>query len=86
MLGGAYLTKPNSETDLKYCQDQNGIFRGLPCGDYVLHIPSSADLHSRDKLFVDAVNYTGRQIPFRISDNSPPLIDLGTIRLDPAAK
>ena len=85
MLGGAYLTRPNSETDLRYYKDQNGIFRGLPCGDYVLHIPGSADLHRRG-LFVDAVNYTGREIPFRISENSPPLVDLGTIRLDPVAK
>jgi len=85
MLGGAYVTRPNSETDLRYYRDQNGIFRGLPCGDYVLHIPGSADLHRRG-LFVDAVNYTGREIPFRISENSPPLVDLGTIRLDPVAK
>jgi hypothetical protein len=86
MLGGSYVTRPNSETDLRYYQDQTGTFRGLPCGDYVLHIPRSADLHSRHHLFVDAVSYTGRQIPFRISENSPPLIDLGTIRLDPEAK
>lgn len=86
MLGGGYLTKPNSETDLKYYQDQNGTFRGLPCGDYVLHIPGSTDLQSKSDLFVDAVNYAGRQIPFSVSEKSPPLIDLGTIRLGPAAK
>jgi len=86
IIRGSYVTRPNSETKLNYYQDQNGIFRGLPYGDYVLHIPGSADLLSRFGLVVDAVDYTSRQIPFKIAENSPPLIDLGTIRLDPAAK
>jgi hypothetical protein len=79
-----YLTKPNSEIHLSYYQDKHDIFRGLPCGDYVLHIPGSA--HSRDPVFIDAVNYAGREIPFTIPENSSPLVDLGTIRLDPAEK
>jgi ubiquitin len=79
-----YLTKPNSEMHLSYYQDKHDIFRGLPCGDYVLHIPGSA--HSRDPVFIDAVNYAGREIPFTIPENSSPLVDLGTIRLDPAEK
>ena len=69
---------------LRYYLDKNDIFRGLPYGDYVLHIPGSAD--SKDPFFIDAVNYAGREIPFTIPENSPPLVDLGTVRLDPAAK
>jgi hypothetical protein len=84
IMGGSYVTGPNSEAKLNYYQDENGTFRGLPYGDYVLHIPGSA--HSRDPVFIDAVNYAGREIPFTIPENSPPLVELGTIRLDPVAK
>jgi hypothetical protein len=85
-IPGDYLTKPNSKIELEYYQDENSTFRGLPCGDYVLHIRGSAERESQDPQFVDAVEYAGREIPFTISENSPSLIDLGEIHLDPTMK
>ena len=81
------LRKLGTNAELDYYESENHTFRGLPCGDYVLHIRGSGELQSDDPEFADAapakMEYAGRDIPFTISENSPPLIDLGKIDLEP---
>jgi hypothetical protein len=59
--------------------------RGLPLGEYVLHIPSTAELMAQGEDGFDALlqPFMGRDIPFPISEGVP-LVDLGEIHLDPA--
>jgi len=62
-------------------------YEGLPCGNYVLHVPSSAEgWRNRNledvKVGPDEIPWRERDIPFTISDGSPAIIDLGQIRLE----
>lgn len=58
--------------------------RGLPLGEYVLHIPSTAELMAIDEGFDTVLQpFAGRDIPFTISE-VVPVVDLGEIHLDPA--
>lgn len=59
--------------------------RGLPAGEYALHIPSTAELKSIAGNYFETVlqPFMGRDVPFTISEEVP-LVDLGEIHLDPA--
>jgi hypothetical protein len=65
-------------------------FRGLPPGDYTLHISSRDEMrHDHGDLLAtgpDEINYAGQEIAFTVSDNSPSAIDLGEIRLQEIPK
>ena len=62
---------------------ETNTYRGLPVGDYVLHIKSSAEEAAwRGDDFAPIQPYSGKDIPFRITADTP-LIELGEIRLDP---
>ena len=68
---------------------ESDTYRGLPVGNYVLHIPSSreafeADSGARD--FGPIQPYFGREIVFTISGNESDSVDLGEIRLESAPK
>ena len=62
-------------------------YRGLPCGNYVLHIPSSEGAVSREDgeflAYAPLQGYRGRDVPFTISGDTP-LVDLGEIHLEAA--
>ena len=62
-----------------------GRFRGLPTGNYVLRIPSSAEITAREgDDFAPLQPYAGRDVQVAITGESPNVIDLGEIRLTPA--
>jgi hypothetical protein len=67
--------------------DRDGGYRFLPCGNYVLVLPGSEALDQRElnrgvKRGPDEVAFAGKQVPFAIMKGSPPVIDLGQIRLE----
>ena len=71
------------DIDLDY---NTNTYRGLPVGDYVLHIPSSAEIAAdKDNFpeFAPLQPYAGKDMPFTISSDTA-LVELGEIRLDPA--
>jgi hypothetical protein len=84
------LLKEGRKVDLEKCLDVRTMtFRNMPPGNYVLHFPSSAEVKSQDAEFGYAparIEYAEREIPFTLKEDSPPVIDLGTINLEPAAK
>jgi len=68
-------------------RDEKGMYRGLPPGDYLIHIPSSKEgreifLGAADEAGPDEVDYAGRDMAVTVSEGSPPLIDLGDVRLE----
>ncbi len=68
--------------------DESRTYKGLPRGNYVLHIPSSEERRKEDGILdsyqpgPDEVPYTGRDLAFTIGEGSPSTIDLGEIRLE----
>ena len=66
-------------------------YEGLPCGNYVLHIPTSAEGWRERNLEAvkagpDEIPWRERDVPFTIDHGSPATIDLGEIRLEPLLK
>ena len=72
--------------EMENWRDDKGRYRGLSPGNYVIHIPSSKE---RREIFPgesaeagpDEVDYAGRDLAVAVGENSPPVIDLGEIRL-----
>jgi hypothetical protein len=65
---------------------QNNTYRGLPVGSYVLRIPSSTELATKDtyeSVFTPIQGYAGKDITFTISGDTP-LLDLGEVDLEAA--
>ena len=56
------------------------LFHGVPEGNYVLHIPSSAEVRKRVRSLVpDGPEFSGVDVPFEIGPHSPAEINLGEI-------
>jgi hypothetical protein len=67
--------------------DQDGGYRFLPCGNYILVLPGNEALDQRAlnrgvARGPDEVPFAGKQVPFTIGKGSPPVIDFGQIRLE----
>lgn len=83
----------NSEWDNFWNYDYSILgYESLPIGEYNLIISSSAEKKSRyqksenecsEQIIAEFPDYNGKIIPFSISKDSPPEIDLGTIKLEP---
>ncbi len=72
---------------LEVSPDQDGWYRFLPCGNYVLVLPGSEifDLNKMGGRIArgpDEVNFAGKQVALTIQKGSSPAIDLGEIKLD----
>ena len=82
------LVKDGQRVSDLYYDSEVRTFRWLPPGSYVLRIPSSKDLGSGDGDFVGYgpanIPWSSRDIAFTITPESPPIIDLGKITLEPA--
>lgn len=67
-------------------RDQQATYRGLPPGNYEIHVASSDEAVKASgrstKPGPDETPYQGRKIAFTITEDSPPLIDLGAIQLE----
>ena len=82
----ASLFSKGSEMEDVSFDYQNNTYRGLPVGSYVLHIPSSAEIATKDSYesaFTPIQGYAGKDIPFTISGDTP-LLDLGEVDLEAA--
>jgi hypothetical protein len=78
------LFRDGKEVDPAKFDSDAWKYRGLPIGDYVLRIPSAADIAAREgQDYAPILNpYLGRDIPVHIGSDSPDLIDLGEIQLE----
>jgi len=75
--------------DYQYLDYEAGIYQGLPVGNYTLVIPPGTGEKGRPipdskEIVLAGSSYSGTERKFTIDDNSPPFIDLGELRLDPA--
>jgi hypothetical protein len=83
----------NSEWDNFWNYDYSiSGYESLPIGEYNLIISSSAEKKSKyqksenecsEQIIAEFPDYNGKIIPFTISKDSPPEIDLGIIKLEP---
>jgi hypothetical protein len=85
-----HLLKNGNEFESPF-DDKSRSFKGLPCGNYVLHIPSTEELRRDDVMESyeagpDEIPHVGRDIAFTIVEGSPATIDLGEIHLEASAK
>ena len=64
------------------CQQGVTTYHGLPKGKYAIHIPPSTAWTYRGGP-QNLPTYSAREIPFEITDQTPPILDLGTIPLEP---
>lgn len=95
------IVRPDGEKDAQHVLLKNGqqmendyfdfhgrIYRGLPTGNYILHIPASGELIARNGRsdFVPLHGYAGRDVLFTIAGNSTEPLDLGEIRLTAASQ
>jgi hypothetical protein len=79
----------NQKLATRYYDYGTKTYRGLPAGDYVLHIPSSAEnlAESRGgREFTPLHGYAGREVAFTVAGNTSAVLDLGELRLDPASQ
>lgn len=68
----------------EYLNYQTGGLSGLPVGEYVLRIPAGKDQRNRLEEDDSGVeNFEAAEIPFRIDTQSPAILDLGEIKLNP---
>jgi hypothetical protein len=82
----AALQKDGHDVPDEYYDTETRRFRGLPVGKYVLHVPRSKAVQRKDDYYFSGfapakIPYAGRDIPFAITADSPPVVDLGTIYL-----
>jgi hypothetical protein len=84
------LLKDGINMPEEYYDYKTRRFRGLPTGNYLLHIPASSVVESDSGDFLGYVPakiaYAARDVSFVITADSPPLIDLGKIILETAPK
>jgi hypothetical protein len=85
------LLKNGAEFESPF-DNNSRTYKCLPCGNYVLHIPSSEELRKDNGILdyyqpgPDEVPYAGRDLAFMISEGSPSTIDLGEIHLETLSK
>jgi hypothetical protein len=84
------LLKDGNEFETSF-DDKSRTYKSLPCGNYVLHIPSSDEIRENSMMESyqagpDEVAYLGRDVAFTISEGSSATIDLGEIHLEAPAK
>ncbi len=80
------LLRDGKEMARDYFDYKTKTYRGLPAGNYILHVPSSSELAAQndDRYIVAVKPWAGRDVPFTIVGNQAAPVELGEIRLEAA--